>query len=72
MNLIENLKLELEIGNISGYKIISNLFLNENESLQPIVDTCTPFKTTKEGFTNLGIEISPDMKQLVSLNYLVT
>lgn len=43
------------------------MFLNENERLQPIIDT--PFATTEEGFTYLGIKISPDVKQTVSLNY---
>lgn len=65
VNLIET------FGNISGYKINNSksalMFLNKNERLQPIVDT--PFATTKEGFTYLGVYISPDVKQIVSLNY---
>ena len=64
MNLIET------FGNILGYKINSFkstlIFLNENERLQPIVDT--PFTTTNDCFTYLGIKISPDVTQMVSLN----
>ncbi len=64
MNLTET------FGNKSGYTInyskLALMFLNEKERLQPIVNT--PFAAIKEGSTYLGVYISPDVKQIVSLN----
>ena len=52
VNLIET------FGNISGYEINNSksalMFLNDNERLQPIINT--PFTATKEGFTIWGLE----------------
>lgn len=59
MNLTET------FGNISREKTNNSksalIFLNENERLKPILDT--PFATTGEGFTYLGIKINSDVKQ---------
>ena len=57
--------------NISWYEINNSksalMFLNENERLKPIIDT--PFAAANEGFTYLGVKISPVVKQIASLNY---
>jgi len=43
------------------------MFLNKKRKDCSLI--YTPFTATKEGFTYLGVKISPDVKQIASLNY---
>lgn len=58
-------------GGFSGYKInfskSSLLFLNKNERLTPTIKT--PFTNAKNGFTYLGVKITPEIKTIVPSNY---
>lgn len=67
-NLLKHIKL---FGTFSGYVIndakSSMLFLNSEERLNPVVDT--PFLNAKEGFTYLGVKITPHIKDVVQVNY---
>ena len=57
-------------GEFSGYKINSTksniLFLKESERLNPPV---TSFHNSPQGFTYLGIQITPKVKNLIPSNY---
>lgn len=58
-------------GIFSGYKVNESksmiLFLKESERLSPTIQS--PFKNAQEGFRYLGINITPDLNNLVSCNY---
>lgn len=58
-------------GQFSGYNInnakSSILFLNKQERSNPIVKS--PFFNAKEGFTYLGIKITPEIKTIIPTNY---
>ncbi len=58
-------------GKFSGYKVNNSkstiLFLNKQERQNP--EILTPFSATQEGFTYLGVEIVPEIENIVSLNY---
>lgn len=43
------------------------MFLNEEERRSPSV--VTPFKTTAKGFTYLGINITPSLNEISTVNY---
>lgn len=59
-----------EFGKFSGYKInfskSSQLFLNKSERLTPTIKTL--FTNAKNGFTYLGVKITPEIKTIVSSN----
>lgn len=65
------LHLITKFGQFSGYSInnakSSILFLNKDERINPIIRT--PFFVAKEGFTYLGIEITPQINTVVKANY---
>ena len=65
IGLIEN------FGGFSGYKINNSksvlMFLNKEERHCPIVNT--PFMTTTEGFRYLGVEITPEVSDIIPVNY---
>ena len=65
------LELITTFGEFSGYKInmhkSSILYLNEQERQQPRIQS--PFSAHREGFTYLGIQITPEMNDLVPANY---
>ncbi len=60
-----------KFGEFSGYKInfskSSLFFLNKSERLTPTIKT--PFTNAKNGFTYLGVKITPEIKTIVSSNY---
>lgn len=69
---IPNLMRQIEtFGRFSGYTInhskSSILFLNKEERLKPVIST--PFINSKEGFTYLGVKITPDIKTITPTNY---
>jgi len=65
ITLIEN------FGEFSGHRINKSksvlLFLNEEERLNPKIDT--PFATTQDGFKYLGVMITPKLDDIVPTNY---
>ena len=58
-------------GQFSGYSInnakSSILFLNKDERINPVITT--PFFNAREGFTYLGIKITPQINTVVHANY---
>lgn len=60
-----------KFGQFSGYSInnakSSILFLNEDERTNPV--TNTPFSNAREGFTYLGIKITPQINTVIKANY---
>lgn len=65
VNMIE------EFGTFSGYKINNSksilMFLNEEDRKNPTVKT--NFTIATDGFKYLGIQITPNLKEIVSTNY---
>ncbi len=65
LNLIEM------FGKFSGYKINNSksvlLYLHKAERLSPPVQS--PFTISQEGFTYLGIKITPTVNEIVAANY---
>lgn len=43
------------------------MFLTENERNTPLIST--PFTVSKQGFTYLGVQITPTIDKIVSANY---
>lgn len=58
-------------GQFSGYSIniakSSILFLNKDERTNPVITT--PFLKAREGFTYLGIKITPQINTVIQANY---
>lgn len=57
-------------GQFSGYSIniakSSILFLNKDEITNPVI---TPFLNAREGFTHLGVKITPQINTVIQANY---
>lgn len=65
------LRLINTFGQFSGYSInntkSSILFLNKDERANPVLNT--PFCNAREGFTYLGIKITPQINTIIEANY---
>ena len=65
------LKLMKTFGTFSDYKINNSksviMFLTENERNSPPIST--PFTVSKQGFTYLGVRITPTIDKMISVNY---
>lgn len=74
-NLLDSVQTLLHLinkfGQFSGYCInnakYSILFLNKDERINPVIST--PFFSAREGFTYLGIRITPQINTVVEANY---